>query len=136
MLTRLLILLVIAAAVVLVWLLLRLRRQHQLRALGSFKPFAELVPVGGPAVIAFTLPGCSECRTRQAPALERLRTRLGPAVPVLTLPADAHPDLVERLGIMTVPATVVLDAAGGVRYLNQGFAGDTLLAEQVRAHEG
>jgi hypothetical protein len=42
-----------------------------------------------------------------------------------------HPDLVQKIGILTVPATVVLDSSGTVRHLNLGYASDVRLREQL-----
>jgi hypothetical protein len=39
--------------------------------------------------------------------------------------------LVQQIGILTVPATLVLDAAGTVRHLNLGYASDVRLREQL-----
>jgi hypothetical protein len=129
---RLLILVALAAALVGGWQLLRLQQARRLRGLAAERPFAGILPDGGPAVVAFTLPSCVDCRARQTPALERLRAQ-APAVAITVLRADGHGELVERLGIMTVPATVVLDAGGEVRYLNQGFADEARLAGQLAA---
>jgi hypothetical protein len=128
---RLLIIAGLAALLVSAWALLRLRQARRLRALAGTRPLQGLVPTGRPAVVAFTLPSCVECRARQAPALEQLRAGRGGAVAVATLPADAYPTLVDRLGILTVPATAVLDAQGQVRFLNQGFADASRLAAQL-----
>ncbi|HMQ34232.1 MAG TPA: thioredoxin family protein [Chloroflexaceae bacterium] len=128
---RLLILAALAAALAGAWAVLRWRHARRLRALAERRPFAGLVPTGRPAVVAFTLPGCAECRARQAPALERLRVRLGPGAHIATLRADAHPALVAQLGLMTVPATAVLDAGGAVRALNQGYADEARLVQQL-----
>lgn len=133
MIERLLILVALVAAIGVGWVLLRLWQARRLHTLRDERPFADLVPAGSPAVVAFTLPSCVECRARQAPALERLRTRQGATVHIATLPADTHADLVDRLGILTVPTTAVLDAAGAVRFLNQGFADEARLAEQLAA---
>jgi thiol-disulfide isomerase/thioredoxin len=133
MIERLIILLTLAALLGAGWWLLRALQARRLRVLAAERPFDGIVPAGAPAVVAFTLPSCVDCRSRQAPALERLRARLGPAVPVAVLSAEAHGEVVDRLGILTVPATVVLDAGGGVRFLNQGFADDARLAEQIAA---
>ena len=130
---RILILLVLAAALVIGWLALRLLQARRLSALAADKPFAGIVPSGRPSVVAFSLPGCADCRTRQAPALCRLGAQLGGRASIQTLAANAHPSLVERLGLLTVPATVVLDTAGQVRFLNQGFADEQRLAEQLAA---
>ena len=100
---------------------------HRLRA----APLADLAPAGRPAVIAFSTPSCAECRTRQAPALMRLAAALGDQVTVRSLSALEHPDLVQKIGILTVPATVVLDSAGTVRHLNLGYASDARLREQL-----
>ena len=51
---------------------------------------------------------------------------------VRSLSAFDHPELVQRVGILTVPATVVLDAAGAVRHLNLGYASDGKLREQLQ----
>jgi hypothetical protein len=137
---RLLIVAGLAALLFGAWALLRLRQTRRLAALAGERPFQGLVPAGRPAVVAFTLPGCVECRARQAPALEQLRARRGGAVTtppgadeyvIATLRADAHPEVVERLGILTVPATAVLDAQGQVRFLNQGFADAARLGAQL-----
>jgi hypothetical protein len=91
---------------------------------------ARLAP-GRAAVLAFSTRSCAECRTRQAPALARLRSAVGDSVAVVSLDALDHPDLVERLGILTVPSTVVLSESRQVRHLNLGYASDTRLAEQL-----
>lgn len=133
MLERLLILVALTAVLGVIWVLLRQHQARRLAVLASQRPFAGLVPVGRPAVVAFTLPTCAECRARQTPALERLRQQLGTTVQITTLSADAHATLVERLGIMTVPATAILDPEGAVRALNQGFADETRLLQQLDA---
>jgi thiol-disulfide isomerase/thioredoxin len=131
MLERTVILLALAAALVIGWQALRLIQARRLRALAAEQPFAGIVPGGRPSVVAFTLPSCADCRARQAPALRRLGAQLGERASIQTLGADAYPNLVERLGLLTVPATLVLDGAGRVRFLNQGFADEQRLAEQL-----
>ncbi len=133
MLERLLILALVGAIVVAVWALLRERQRRRLSALAATSPFADLVPTGRAAVVALTLPTCVECRARQAPAIERLRASLGASIHIVTLSAETHADLVTQLGVLTVPSTVVLDPAGTVCFLNQGFADETRLAQQVAA---
>jgi thiol-disulfide isomerase/thioredoxin len=131
MLERLLILVGCAVLVYLGWQLLRWQQARRLQALAVERPFAELLPHGQPAIVAFSLPTCGECRARQAPALSRLHAQFGTAIQVTTLRADTHAELANKLGIMTVPSTVVLDPQGAVRYLNQGFADEQRLAEQL-----
>jgi hypothetical protein len=131
MLERILLLLLLTLAVAAGWGLLRLWQAMKLRRLRAQTPLAELVPRGRPAVVAFSAPSCAECHTRQAPALERLRAALGDTVTVRSLSALDHPDLVRLIGILTVPATIVLDQHGHVRHLNLGYASDERLREQV-----
>jgi thiol-disulfide isomerase/thioredoxin len=132
MIERILILIALALLIAAGWGVLRLWRRVKLRRLRDVSPLVELVPVGRPAVVAFSTPSCAECRTRQAPALVRLSAALGDAVTVRSLSALEHPNLVQQIGILTVPATVVLDRDGRVRDLNLGYASDERLREQLQ----
>jgi thiol-disulfide isomerase/thioredoxin len=130
---RLLILIVCGLVVYLAWQVVRVWQARRLQKLAAEQPFGTIVPPGRPALVAFSLPTCVDCRARQAPTLARLSTSLGDQVTITTLSADAHMALADRLGIMTVPSTVVLDRQGAVRFLNQGFADEQRLAEQLAA---
>lgn len=131
MIERLLILAGVALAVGLGWGLLRVWRAWKLRGLRAAAPLAEVAPIGRPAIVSFSTPSCAECRTRQAPALTRLAAVLGDAVTIRSLSALDHPELVDQIGILTVPATVVVDQRGTVRHLNLGYASDHKLREQL-----
>ena len=113
------------------WAIIRLWSAWKLRGLRAAAPLADLAPPGRPAVIAFSTPSCAECHTRQAPALSRLTAALGDQVTVRSLSALEYPDLVQKIGILTVPATIVLDSVGTVRHLNLGYASDARLREQL-----
>lgn len=129
---RLLILVGLVVAVGAAWGLVRLWRASRVRQLAGDAPLAGVVPVGRPAVVSFSTPSCTECRTRQAPALQRLSAALGADITIASLSALEHPDLVDKLGVLTVPATAVVDGRGALRHLNLGFADDTRLADQLR----
>jgi hypothetical protein len=131
MIERLAILIALMFTIAAGWAAIRLWSAWKLRRLRAAAPLADLAPPGRPAVIAFSTPSCAECRTRQAPALSRLAAAVGDQVTVRSLSALEHPDLVQRIGILTVPATVVLDAAGTVRHLNLGYASDARLRQQL-----
>jgi thiol-disulfide isomerase/thioredoxin len=133
MIERLLIIVVVAGVIALVWMAIRTWRMWCLHSLARRTPFAGIIPTGKPAVVGFSTPGCVECRTRQAPALARLSANLGDQVTVRTLPASEYPHLVDHLGILTAPATVVIDATGVVRFVNLGFADAEKLATQVNS---
>lgn len=132
MLARVVLLALLALAVALLWGCLRIWRAVRLGRLREARPLAGLIPPGLPAVVGFSSPACAECRTRQAPALERLRGALDGQITVAALSAPEHPALVEQLGILTVPATVVLDAVGVVRFVNLGFTDTQQLTVQLR----
>jgi hypothetical protein len=128
---RVLILFLLSLAIGAGWGLMRLWRVWKLWRLRVSAPLATVVPMGRPAVVAFSTPSCTECRTRQKPALDRLAAALGDSVAVCSVSALDHPDLVRQIGILTVPATVVVDAGGTVRHLNLGYASDGKLREQL-----
>ena len=132
MIERLLIIVVVAGVIALVWMAIRTWRMWRLHSLARRTPFAGIIPTGKPAVVGFSTPGCVECRTRQAPALARLSANLGDQVTVRTLPVSEYPHLVDHLGILTAPATVVIDATGEVRFVNLGFDVEKL-ATQVNS---
>ena len=117
MIERIGILIALAFLIAAGWATIRLWSSWKLRGLRAAAPLADLAPPGRPAVIAFSTPSCAECRTRQAP--------------VRSLSALDHPDLVQKIGILTMPATVVLDSSGTVRHLNLGYASDVRLREQL-----
>ncbi|ABY35823.1 MAG TPA: thioredoxin [Chloroflexus aurantiacus] len=131
---RLLIIGVVTLAVLLVWAGVRYWQARTVRSLAQKSPFVGLVPTGKPAVVAFTTPGCRECHFRQAPALARLAGAVNDQVTqvtICTLQAADYPQLVTQLGILTAPATVVLDARGVVRHINLGFVDTPVLLQQV-----
>jgi len=92
-------------------------------------------PDGRPAVIAFSAPGCAACRTAQKPALTALRERAGNGVRVIEVDVVEQPRVARVFGILTVPATAVLDPSGAVLAANQGFATADRLAAQLGLRE-
>jgi hypothetical protein len=69
----------------------------------------------------------------QTPALHRVLAARGEAVNVEEIDALDTPELARRYHIMTVPTTVVLDAAGKARAVNYGFANAQRLLTQIDA---
>jgi thiol-disulfide isomerase/thioredoxin len=124
-------LLIVTLAVTSVWGGLRLWRRTRLHRLRTQTPFDDIIPPGKPAVVAFSAPYCRDCHTLQEPALTRLERDLRDRITVKHVSALDYPELVEQLGILTVPSTVVLDARGEVRHLNLGYASDVKLREQL-----
>ena len=106
------------------WAAVRLR---ELRA----EPGAEhwealgVRPDGRPAVVAFSTPGCAECKVQ-----DRILRRLH-GVRVIHVDAHQRSDVASRFGVLTVPATLVLDADGTVAAMNHGYAEDERLRGQL-----
>jgi thioredoxin-like negative regulator of GroEL len=96
----------------------------------------ETEPDGRPTVVAFSTPGCTACRTAQRPALAALEERAGGGVRVVGVDAAARPEVARAFGVMTVPATTVLDERGAVLASNQGFASTETLARQLGVAAG
>lgn len=86
--------------------------------------------VPGPAVVAFTHPLCGPCRTLQQPALERLRA-VARHVRVEVVDVRREPHRARRYGILTVPATAVVDPSGRIAALNHGVADEHQLLRQL-----
>jgi hypothetical protein len=82
-------------------------------------------------ILAFSSEGCTQCHTLQWPALQRLLALRGEEIEIVEVDAPAAPELVKRYRIMTVPSTVILNAAGEVHAVNYGFANFGKLRQQV-----
>jgi len=82
-------------------------------------------------ILAFSSEGCSQCHSLQLPALRRLQELRGKDVEVVEVDTATSPELVKRYRVMTVPSTVVLNAAGKVHAVNYGFANLGKLSKQV-----
>jgi thioredoxin-like negative regulator of GroEL len=124
---------VLVAAVVVGGRLLAARRLRRLREAAPAALWAALEsePDGRATVVAFSTPSCIACRTSQRPALAALEARACGRVRVVHVDAAARPEVARVFGVMTVPATTVLDERGAVVAANQGFATTDTLAGQL-----
>jgi hypothetical protein len=84
-------------------------------------------------ILAFSSADCTQCHTLQEPVLRRLQELRGEKIEVVEVDAPGEPELVHRYHILTVPSTVVLDAAGEAHAVNYGFANFSKLQQQVDA---
>ncbi|MGH2494406.1 MAG: TlpA family protein disulfide reductase [Ktedonobacteraceae bacterium] len=82
-------------------------------------------------ILAFSSVDCHQCHTLQTPALQRVTEARKYQVSVEEIDAPGSPELTQRYQVLTVPTTVVLDAAGHVHAVNYGFANTQRLLEQV-----
>ncbi len=98
----------------------------------SAEPFmpAAASGVGRVRLLAFSTPQCQQCRFLQKPALEEVAAQAGD-VEIISMNAQAEPDLAERYGILTVPSTVILRPDGRAAAVNFGYAPARQLLEQI-----
>ena len=116
------------------WLAFRLANTFVLNRAARAVPAAQedaMFQPGRPAVLYFTTPDCATCKAFQRPQISRFSQMLGEQVQVVEIDAQSRPDLAGRWGVLSVPTTFVLDAAGKPRHVNHGAVSAEKLAEQV-----
>jgi thioredoxin-like negative regulator of GroEL len=130
MLDRAIVALVVLALVAGVSLLVRaFARRRVEQVVGTTLPTAltARIPGRAPAIVYFYGAHCADCR-QQAVALEKLAG--GQGIAIARVDAASESALAEKLSIMTVPSTVLVDSGRRVRAVNLGFrAHDDLLAQ-------
>jgi thioredoxin-like negative regulator of GroEL len=122
--------LIAIAAVGAVALLLRVQRGEQRELVGSV-----VETVGGraplPSILYFTGEACTICHTAQKPALRTLAAGIDPGIDIREIDIAVEPGLARRYRVMSLPTTIVLDAAGQVTDINVGFASGEILRRQL-----
>lgn len=71
----------------------------------------EELGIAGPAILQFSTPACSPCRT-VVPRLEATARKAD--VPYAQVDVGERPEVAERYGIRTVPTIAVVGRSGGV----------------------
>ena len=82
-------------------------------------------------ILVFSSADCRQCHQLQAPALQRVLKERGNAVTVIDIDATTEHELVQAYHVLTVPSTVILDAAGRAQAINYGFAHTQRLLTQI-----
>lgn len=121
----------LVAAIAFAWQLAQ-RRHLAALARRTVVDGGHLGEEGLPTILYFTAPDCAQCRLRQTPILEQLLSELGRPVVLRKVDALEHEDLARRYGVLTVPTTVILDAAGRPRAINHGLVTADRLRRQLR----
>jgi hypothetical protein len=82
-------------------------------------------------ILAFSSADCRQCHEMQIPALQRVLDARGSKVSVAEVDAPNSPDLTQHYKVLTLPSTVIMDAAGRAHAVNYGFANTQRLLDQV-----
>jgi len=90
---------------------------------------------GHPAIVYFTTPTCTPCKTVQRPAIAKLQKDLGERLQVFEVDASAEPELAQDWGVLSVPTTFVIDSDGKPRHVNHGVATAEKLTHQLEDFE-
>jgi thioredoxin-like negative regulator of GroEL len=111
-------------------MLLRVQRGGQRDLVGSV---VETLTGRGrlPSILYFTGETCTICHTAQKPALRALAAGIDPDVKIREIDIAVEPELARRYRVMSLPTTIVLDAAGQVTDINVGFANGEILRRQL-----
>ena len=131
MLERLLVVAVLASVVLVVAFAIRtLVRRRIAAVVGTLAPsgLRSALSSRGPTLVYFYGPLCVSC-TDQARAIDELVQEVGTAV--LRFDVTNESALADALGVVTVPTTAVIDAAGRVRHVNLGYHPKAILASQL-----
>jgi hypothetical protein len=111
-------------------LVLRAQRGGQRVLVGSVvessRPSSAL-----PSILYFTGEACTICHTAQRPALRALASGLDPGIQIREVDIAVEPALARHYRVMSLPTTIVLDAAGQVTDINVGFASAQTLHRQL-----
>jgi len=89
-------------------------------------------PLGQAGIIALYTDHCVQCERLQKPALARLQQRRHDVV-VVWRSIQEEAQLVQQLGIMTVPTTLVRNANGQITNVNMGYVDEDVFMQQLSA---
>lgn len=109
----------------------RLFNTLMLARVNARRPGLQQARPGVPALLYFTTPTCAPCKTVQRPAIQRVQEKVGDRLQVIEIDASQQTDLAGQWGVLSVPTTFVIDAAGRPRHVNHGVTPPEKLLRQV-----
>ncbi len=112
-----------------------LKRWQRRKANASVNGLA--LEFGKPAVVYFSSPACSVCRTSQKPILENMRTSISSdRVQWMTVDASEQINIVRQWGVTMLPTTCIVSESGKVTHVNNGLVTEQQLRQQLFGQEG
>ncbi len=90
----------------------------------------RLQKTGIPTIVYFWSAGCPVCKLTQRRVLDAIVAEYGgQQLALVAYNIDEAPEVAKEWGVMTLPTTILLDAAGAIRHVNNGLA----LSENIRS---
>ena len=86
---------------------------------------------GLPTILYFWTEQCTQCVSLQNPALSKLKKQ-NQFFNLVSYNALNEVKITKELNIKTVPSTVVLSQKNEIKFVNNGFASEKLLASQLK----
>jgi thioredoxin 1 len=123
--------LIVTAGLAVFWAWNRWQLRRLARGSGTVLLGLEMRPPNTAAVLYFRTPECTVCTTAQRPALDRLAADLGSAIRIIEVDAAAQPAVADYWGVLSVPTTFIIDAAGQPRAINHGLTSKDKLLRQL-----
>ena len=91
------------------------------------------VATGIPSIVYFWSESCGICKSAQKPALDTVLETFGADdLHLSSINASDQKEMAKQWRVMTVPTTFIIDAAGTVRHINNGFASPEKLLKQLQ----
>jgi thioredoxin 1 len=126
MVDRLLITFIVIAGSGLLWFAWQLYKARLMQSIQASQTLANK-----PNLLYFTADFCATCKFQQAPIIEQISTKFGDAIAVTEVDVSRQPQLASQYKVLTLPTTVVLDAAGQVKHINYGVTPQAKLELQL-----
>jgi thiol-disulfide isomerase/thioredoxin len=127
-------LLISAGIILLAYSSYALLKRRSLRAAVRQSGLPFRLERGKKSLIYFSTPDCSVCRGAQKPALDKLRDVMGDGLEIIEVNAYDQVDIAREWGVLSVPATVLLDEDGTPLAVNYGLASFSKLQKQFGSH--
>jgi thiol-disulfide isomerase/thioredoxin len=113
------------------WIAYRLLIFNALRRVrGKFNFLAGSTPARF-TIVYFTTPDCAPCKTVQKPALAKIKMEFDKQIEINEINAYEKPEIARMWGVLSVPATFILDEKGQPYRANFGVTSYEKLKEQL-----